>query len=247
MTQQDDFLSNYGESVVNWSKPRKIAGMYKAKDVDSSVENMQKAFANMQESYQERFEEQRLSLLAISRERDELGRANAELSAEINSVEELKRQIEVFEQKNEQMQEKISLLEQEKKDANELEDQLRQVSASLEKSNSEITRVEDELQNQASNHARELAAAEAKLDELSGELQLRSERIEQLSTDLQAEADDKAIQIKNRNEQIRLMRDRYQMAMHDHVDALRNMSDAYKRHAESIFDLDNSAIEKFGV
>ena len=80
MSQQDDFINNYRESVINWSRPKKIAGIYLAKDVDRSVESMQSAFANMQDAYQDRFEEQRLSLLSVSRERDELAAADSKMN-----------------------------------------------------------------------------------------------------------------------------------------------------------------------
>lgn len=256
MSQQDDFISNYRESVINWSRPKKIAGIYLAKDVDRSVESMQSAFANMQDAYQDRFEEQRLSLLSVSRERDELAATNdklsilnSELTAEIDSVDDLRRQATALATENEKLRAAAELYEEQKQAAEQLKQEVRELTAANEKLQSEsraaIEKLQVELENADYKHSEELAAADSKMNELRAELQLKSEKIDQLQAHINAEADDKALQIKNRNEQIRLMRDRYQMAMHDHVDALRNMSEAYKRHAESIFDLDNSAIERF--
>lgn len=256
MSQQDDFINNYRESVINWSRPKKIVGIYLAKDVDRSVESMQSAFANMQDSYQERFEEQRLSLLSVSRERDELAAANnklsiinSELSAEIDSVDDLRRQASALAAENEKLRTAAELYEEQKQSAEQLKQEVRELTSANEnlqsESRSAIEKLQVELENADYKHREELAAADSKMNELRAELQLKNEKIDQLQAHINAEADDKALQIKNRNEQIRLMRDRYQMAMHDHVDALRNMSEAYKRHAESIFDLDNSAIERF--
>lgn len=267
MSQQNDFINNYRESVINWSRPKKIAGIYLAKDVDRSVESMQSAFANMQDAYQDRFEEQRLSLLSVSRERDELATTNdklsilnSELTAEIDSVDDLRRQASALAAENEKLRAAAELYEEQKQAAEQLKQEVRELTAANEKLKSEsraaieklqsesrsaIEKLQVELENADYKHREELAAADSKMNELRAELQLKNEKIDQLQAHINAEVDDKALQIKNRNEQIRLMRDRYQMAMHDHVDALRNMSEAYKRHAESIFDLDNSAIERF--
>ena len=266
MSQQEDFINNYRESVFSWSKPKKVAGVYLAKDVDRSVESMQSAIANMQDSYQERFEEQRLSLLSVSRERDELATTNdklsilnSELTAEIDSVDDLRRQASTLAAENEKLRTAAELYEEQKQAAEQLKLEVRELTSAYEKLQSDsraaieklqsetraaIEKLKVELENADYKHSKELADADSKMNELRAELQLKIEKIDQLQAHINAEADDKALQIKNRNEQIRLMRDRYQMAMHDHVDALRNMSDAYKRHAESIFDLDNSAIER---
>lgn len=257
MSEQNDFLENYRESVFSWSKPKKIAGIYLAKDIDRSVESMQKAFANMQESYQERFEEQRLSLLSVSRERDELATKNdqlsiltSELSAEIDSIDELRQQIKELTIENEKLLVAASLYEEQKAAAEQLRLEVRELTEGNNKlkqdAQAAVEKLKLELEASEYKQVEDLALSDKKVNELRSELQLKNERIDQLTSDLDAEIADKALQIKNRNDQIKLMRDRYQVAMHDHVDALRNMSETYKRHAESIYDLDNSAIGRFG-
>ncbi|MDN5315168.1 MAG: hypothetical protein PWP10_3918 [Clostridiales bacterium] len=81
---------------------------------------------------------------------------------------------------------------------------------------------------------------------------LQSERVKQTQINLMTtgpgqlddEQDDKNLQIKKRNEQIRLMSERYQVVMKDHAQALTAMAEAYSGHASSIAELDKSAIER---
>ena len=213
MSQQDDFINNYRESVINWSRPKKIAGIYLAKDVDRSVESMQSAFANMQDAYQDRFEEQRLSLLSVSRERDELAAANnklsilnSELTAEIDSVDDLRRQATALAAENEKLRTAAELYEEQKQAAEQLKLEVRELTSAYEKLQSDsradyerleresqaaidnleneskaaIENLKVEIENADYKHSEELAAADSNLNELRAELQLKNEKIERL-------------------------------------------------------------------
>jgi DNA repair exonuclease SbcCD ATPase subunit len=230
MNEQDFYIEQYREEGLNHIKPKKLFGMYRARDIDKNLEEMSRAYAGMQDTYQERFEEQRLSLLSLSRERDELLREKNALEANAQDNTDLKRRVEELTAENSKLQIMAADYEQQTQEAQVLRTQNTEL-------NEQLILAQDEYR-----HA--TARSEDEIIKLRSELTQSYEKISQLEAELIDEQDDKNLQIKKRNEQIRLMSERYQVVMKDHAQALTAMAEAYSGHASSIAELDKSAIER---
>ncbi|MHB1315733.1 MAG: hypothetical protein ACYCX2_09660 [Christensenellales bacterium] len=68
----ENFLELMRSGQMQEDALKKHLGNYRSKDVDEYIEKLQARLRNMEELYQERYEEMRTSLLAITRERNDL-------------------------------------------------------------------------------------------------------------------------------------------------------------------------------
>ncbi len=85
----ENFVEHIREGQVLEEGVKKHMGAYRVKDVDQYVEKLHTRLKNMEAVYQERFEEMRMSLIAMTRERDEQIELVRAAKRKLNNIPEL--------------------------------------------------------------------------------------------------------------------------------------------------------------
>jgi chromosome segregation ATPase len=85
----ENFVEHIREGQALEEGVKKYMGGYRVKDVDQYVEKLHTRLKNMEAVYQERFEEMRMSLIAMTRERDEQIELVRAAKRKLNNIPEL--------------------------------------------------------------------------------------------------------------------------------------------------------------
>jgi len=249
MQTQDQFLDEFRGTITNARKTKKKFVIYSTKEVDRIISDLQGQQLSMQEAYQDRFEDQRLSLLALSRERDELARENEALTKQLATAHDWQKLladqglVAVDRHELESLRAQAVQLESVEAGYHEMAAEAAAVKeqlASINRVNEDYERLQQatiHLQNQA-------MAAKNEAQSLAARLQREQDQNRQLVTELENVQKEGRLQIKAREKQMQLIIERYQNAMVSHGQNVRQMLDSYLEYVQAMESYGVSIIKK---
>ena len=244
MQTQDQFLDEFRGTISSTKKTKRKFMIYSAKAVDRIVSDLQGQQLGMQEAYQDRFEDQRLSLLALSRERDELARENESLISQLTIAHDWQqmladqglvavaaRELESLKSQAAQLESIESGYQEAVTEAAVAKEQL----ASINRVNDDYER----LQNLSLKLQNEAMVAKNEVQSLTAKMLREQDQNRQLEAELENVKEEGRLQIKAREKQMQLIIERYQNAMVSHGQNIQQMLNTYLDYSQ--------AMESFGA
>jgi chromosome segregation ATPase len=249
MKANDTYLDEFREATNTTIAPKKHLGFYLAKEVDGLIVDMKSQQENLQALFQERFEEQRMSLLATSRDRDDVKKKAQDLETELEKARDWrtilseKGMIALEVEKANQFHEKSikydSAVEENKKISERLEIAERELSV--------ISRVNadyEHLQDLVARQSKDLAEAHSRNKSFSVALQEQKDKAAQKAADLTEVIEQKDQSIKAREKDTRMLVERYENALSTHSDSLKSLTVSFDEYALSVNILSESILGK---
>lgn len=228
--------------------PRKKLGFYAAREVDPLMEAMRRQQETLQESYQERFEDQRISLLSVSRERDEARKKAVELEARLAEASDWEKMLAdkglVAVEKD-----RLVVLEEMEARCDQLSRDFEQQQADLEQVNHQLSHIKqvnadfDQLQTLISKQNKEISDANSNIQRLEAALTQEKHKSNQFETQFEETRKAKAELLKRKNEQIKTIARRYHEAMNQHLEGLRQLTETHTDYMTSLDQLNQGMID----
>lgn len=250
MLSRDNYLEEFRDAISTSSTLKKRLGFYLARDVDLLIANIKQQQENLQDLYQERFEEQRMSILAVSRERDEAKKEISELEEQLAKASDWRKivsdmgHVTISEDEARQLKEKAAKYDDIVAENKELNERV----AATEKELSEINRVNadyNHLQQLVAKQNEGLSLASNRIQTLTAELQEQKDQAEQMELDFIQEIEAKDQLIRSCEKQTHLIVERYQNALSIHTDNLRHLIATYEEYVSSVNMLNQAALKKY--
>lgn len=249
MKESDTYLDEFRENTSSTVAPKKRLGFYSTKEVDRLISDMKSKQENLQALFQDRFEEQRMSLLAASRDRDDIKKKAQELEAELEKARDWRTilsengLIALEVDKANQLHEKSLKYDSAVEENQKMSERLEITEGEL----SVINRVNadyEQLQDLVAKQSKELAEAQRRNNSLSVELQELKDRAAQREADLTEIIEQKDQTIKSREKDTRMLIERYENALSTHSDSLKSLTESYDEYALSVKILSDSVLGK---
>jgi chromosome segregation ATPase len=250
MQNQDSYLEEFRESVTSSNKLKKRLGSYNSKEVDHYIKDLQEHQQNLENIYQTRFEEQRLSLLGLTRERDELIKKTAELEAQLTKANNWQQNLSeqgltaVDKEELERLQ-KIAELDTSLTEQN---GQLKQENADLKEELSSVLQENkdyEDLQNLSVYQTEQISKLQAEFQSVTALFNQEKSAKEHLLSEIEELKADRKAQMKSRENQIRSAIEKYQSAMENYSVNLKQMVESYDGYLESMKMYGRSVLQKY--
>lgn len=251
MDKKDLFVEELRGSAEHKDMMTKHLGFYKAKEVDRYASQMQERIHNMENVYQERFDDQRMSLLGVTRERDELAKRISQMEKEMVTPESWEAAITE--------QGMICVKAADYKEAldaaasfSEEKDRMIKERAQLEESNKKLTAQKNEtealqqqildLQMQLQKQSEEISKAKTEYQVLSIKNQQGQDSIRQLREEIKAIHKENSVRLQKKEAQYRLIIERCQGVLTGHQKFLQQLQESFTSSSETIDELCESVL-----
>ena len=251
MDKKDLFVEELRGTAEHKDLMTKHLGFYKAKEVDRYAAQMQGRIHNMENVYQERFDDQRMSLLGVTRERDELAKRILQMEKEMVTPESWEAAITE--------QGMICVNAAEYKNALDAaasftaeKDRLIKEKAQIEEANKKLTVQKNEteklqqqildLQMQLQKQSEEVSQAKTDYQVLSIKHQQGQDSIRQLREEMKNIHKESSIRLQKKEAQYRLIIERCQNVLTGHQKFLQQLQQSFTSSSETIDELCESVL-----
>ena len=251
MDKKDLFVEELRGTAEHKDILTKHLGFYKAKEVDRYASQMQDRIHNMENVYQERFDDQRMSLLGVTRERDELAKRIQQMEQEMVTPESWEAAIteqgmicvKASEYKDAidaaaSFPEEKNLLIKEKA---QIEDDNQKLRAEKHNSDQLHKQIMD-LQLQLQKQSEEASQAKTDYQVLSIKYQQGQDSIRQLREEIKNVQKESIAQIKKKEAQYRMIAERCKSVLTGHQKFLQQLQQSFHSSSETIDELYDSVL-----
>ena len=239
MQTQDQFLDEFRGTISSTKKAKRKFMIYSAKAVDRIVSDLQGQQLGMQEAYQSRFEDQRLSLLALSRERDELAREKETLAKQLTAADDWQKTlaeqglVAVADDELESLRSQAAMLES-------IESGYREATADAAAAKEQLASIKlvnddyERLQQTTMQLQNEAMAGKSEVQSLIAKMQREQDQNRQLAAENENIKEESRLQIKARDKQMQLIIERYQNAMVSQGQNIQQMMNTYLDYTQAM-------------
>lgn len=250
MAANEKFVDTFRETEAN-KKPvkHKRSGLrfYSAKEVDKLLDAETASSQKAQEAVNERYEDQRLSLLSVSREKAEFAKTNHELEAKIETLLDWKTPMraEGLEPIN---GEELFVLRSKADKSDAFEEENERIAREFEVLQKKFDIVDknrrdfEAVQGVASNMRDQLTDSQNETLSMSGKVQELQNEKQQLLLKVETMKDEQAALTKSYNAKMKMFIDRYQSVMSGHAKNLQQLIATYLDYAKSMEIFSNAVL-----
>lgn len=250
MATNEKFVDTFRETEAN-KKPvkRKRSGLrfYSAKEVDKLLDAETASSQKAQEVAKEHYEDQRLSLLSVSREKAEFAKTNHELEAKIETLLDWKTPMraEGLEPIN---GEELFVLRSKADKSDAFEEENERIAREFEVLQKKFDIVDknrrdfEAVQGVASNMRDQLTDSQNETLSMSGKVQELQNEKQQLLLKVETMKDEQAALTKSCNAKMKMFTDRYQSVISGHAKNLQQLTTTYLDYTKSMEIFSNAVL-----
>jgi|GEM_PF-2630231 len=246
MEKKDSFVEEIRGNVDNKDILTRHFGFYKAKEVDRFASQMQDRIRNMETVYQERFDDQRMSLLAVTRDRDELIKRIHKMEQEMVTPESWEASITeqgmicVAADKYKEALENAAALSEEKISLAAENEQLTEKNTQLmahEEQTEQLRQQIMELQVQIQRQSEEVNLAKTDNQVLLIKNQQGQDSVRQLREEIRNTQKESIVRLQYKELQCRQIVDRCEGVLHGHQKLLQQLQQSFTSSTDTIEEL----------